>query len=172
MSPFVRIAALVASVTLMVTACGSDKSSSDSSATDWANGVCSAVTTYRQSVTNAVSSLKGNVSRDGVETATKQIQTATDTFEADVKSLGKPKTNAGDQAKTTLDTLSSQLNSDLETVKSADGQGVLQGLSTATAALATAQTQVTTAFDQLKSLDAKGELGDAFNSASACSSLH
>jgi hypothetical protein len=166
-----KVAVLLAVIGLMATACGSDKSSSDSSATDWANGVCSAVTTYKQSVTDAVSSLKGDVSKDGVEAATKQIQAATDNFESDVKSLGKPETDAADQAKTTLDTLSSQLNSDLETVKSADGQGLLQGISIATAALATAQTQLQTAFDQLKGLDAKGELSDAFNSASSCSSL-
>jgi hypothetical protein len=167
----VRLAVLLATVALAAAACGSDKSSSDSSATDWADGVCSAFTTYTQSVTDAANSLKGNVSKDGIKAATDQIQTATDSFQSDVKGLGKPKTDAGDQAKTTLDTLSNQLNSDLDTVKSAEGQGFLQGLSTATAALAMAQTQLKTAFDQLKGLDARGELSDAFNSASSCSSL-
>jgi hypothetical protein len=169
-----RLATLLTVVALAATACGSDKSSSsssDTSAADWANGVCTAVTTYTQSVTDAATSLKGNVSKDGIDEATKQIQSATETFEDDVKGLGKPETNAGDQAKTTLDTLSDQLSTDLDKAKSATDQGFVQGLSTVTAALATAQTQLKTAFDQLQSLDAKGELSDAFNSATSCASL-
>jgi hypothetical protein len=117
-----RLATLLTVLALAATACGSDKSSSsssDTSAADWANGVCTAVTTYTQSVTDAATSLKGNVSKDGIDEATKQIQSATETFEDDVKGLGKPET----------------------------------------------------AFDQLKSLDAKGELSDAFNSATSCASL-
>ena len=79
--------------------------------------------------------------------------------------------NAGDQAKTTLDTLSGQLQTGLDTVKNADDEGLVQSLSTVTTALATAQTQIKTAFDQLKGLDAQGELSDAFKQASACDSL-
>ena len=67
------------------------------SVSDWANGVCTAVTTYTQSLTDAASSLKSNVSKDGVQAATDQIKTATDTFTSDVKGLGKPKTDAGDR---------------------------------------------------------------------------
>jgi hypothetical protein len=167
----VKLAVLLVVVALAAVACGSDKSSSSSSATDWANGVCSAVTTYTKSLTDAAQTFKGDVSKSGFQTATKQIQKATDTFTSTVKDLGKPGTNAGDQAKTTVDTLSSQLNSDLDTFKSAGGNGLLQGLSSATGALATAQSQLTTAFNELKSLDAKGELSDAFKQASSCASL-
>ena len=99
------------------------------------------------------------------------MQKATDTFVDKVKSLGKPDTNAGEQAKTTLDTLSGQLQTGLDTVKDAGDQGLVQSLSTVTTALATAQTQIKTAFDQLKGLDAQGELSDAFKQASACDSL-
>ena len=47
----------------------------------------------------------------------------------------------------------------------------MQSLSTVTTALATAQTQIKTAFNELQGLDAKGELSDAFKQASACDSL-
>ena len=57
------------------------------------------------------------------------------------------------------------------TIKSASDSGLLSGISTASATLATAQKQITTAFDQLKGLDPKGELGDAFSQASSCSSF-
>jgi CHASE3 domain sensor protein len=167
----VKIAVLVGLVALVAVACGSDKSSQSSSTTDWANGVCSAVTTYRQSLTDATDSLKGNVSQAGFQDLAKQVQKATDSFVKKIKSLGKPDTDAGKQAKATLDTLGIQLNSNLDTVKAVDGTSLVQGLSTVTSALATTQTQMKSAFDQLQDLDAQGELSDAFKQASACDSL-
>ena len=163
--------ALVGLVALLGAACGSDKSSHSDSTTDWANGFCSAVTDYRQSLTHAVNSLRDNVSQPGFQDAAKEVQKATDSFVKATRSLGAPNTDAGKQAKTTLDTLSSELNSDLGTVKAAGGAGLVQGLSTVTSALALVQTQVKSAFNQLKALDARGELSDAFNQASACASL-
>jgi hypothetical protein len=47
----------------------------------------------------------------------------------------------------------------------------VQSLSTVTTAVATAQTQIKTAFNELKGLDAQGELSDAFKQASSCDSL-
>jgi hypothetical protein len=162
---------MVGVLALLAAGCGSDKSSESSSTTDWANGVCSAVTTYRQSVTDAADSLKNNVSQAGFKDATTQVQKATDTFVEKIKDLGKPDTNAGEQARTTVDTLSSQLQTGLDTVKNAGDQGLVQSLSTVTTALATAQTQIKTAFNELQGLDAQGELSDAFKQASACDSL-
>jgi hypothetical protein len=167
------VIALVGVIVLafLAAGCGSDKSSESNSTTDWANSLCSAVTTYRQSVTDAADSLKSNVSQAGFKDATNQVQKATDTFVDTVKSLGKPDTKAGEQAKTTVETLSGQLQTGLDTVKNAGDQGLVQSLSTVTTALATAQAQIKTAFDQLKGLDAQGELSDAFKHASACDSL-
>jgi hypothetical protein len=165
------LAALVGLVALLGAACGSDKSSQSNSTTDWANGLCSAVSDYRQSLTDAVDSLKDNVSQSGFQNAAKQVQKATDSFVKATQSLGAPNTDAGKQAKTTLDTLSSQLKSDLGAIKAAGGAGLVQGLSTVTSVLAMAQTQVKSAFNQLKGLDARGELSDAFTQASACASL-
>ena len=165
------VVALVGVIAFLAAGCGSDKSSQSDSATDWANGVCSAVTTYRQSVTDAADSLKSNVSQAGFKDATNEVQKATDTLVDTIKGLGKPETDAGEQAKTTVDTLSGQLQSDLDTVKNAGDQGLVQSLSTVTTALATAQTQITTAFNELKGLDAQGELSDAFKQASSCDSL-
>lgn len=166
-----KLAALLGIMALLAVACGSDDSSKKSSTTDWANGVCSAITSYRQSLTDAADSFRTNASKNGLQDATEQVQKATDGFVESMKSLGKPDTDAGKEAKETLSTLSQQLNSGLDTVKSAEGTGVVQGLATVTGAFATAQTQVKSAFDRLEGLDAQGELSDAFDQASACASL-
>ena len=133
-------AGIVLSTALLAAGCGSNKNAETTTTTstaDWADGVCSAVTT----------------------------------FVSTTKDLGKPDTSDGAQAKATLDTLSSQLEADVSSVQSSTESGVLAGISKASGALATAQTQIKTAFDQLKALDAKGELGDAFSQASSCTSL-
>ena len=167
-------AGVILAFALLAAGCGSSKSAqttTTSSTVDWANGVCSAVTTYKNSLTSTATTLVGNPSKSGLQDAVDQAKSATDTFISTTKNLGKPDTNAGQQAKSTLDTLSSQLDANVTTIQSATGSGLLAGISKATGALATAQTQITTAFDQLKGLDAKGELGDAFSQASSCSSL-
>jgi hypothetical protein len=167
-------ATAVAAVALLAAGCGSNKSAdttTTSSTVDWANGVCSAVATYQGSLTDAAKSVTGNISKSGLQDAADQVKSATDTFVSETKSLGKPDTEAGKQAKTTLDTLSSQLDTDVSAVQSATGSGVLAAVSSISATLATAQKQITTAFDQLKGLDASSELSDAFSQASACSSL-
>jgi hypothetical protein len=171
-----RLLGAAAAVALAVFAagCGSNKSAgttTTSSTVDWANGVCSAVSTYQASLTAAAKSLTGNLSKTGLQDAADQAKKATDTFVSTTKGLGKPDTDSGKQAKATLDTLSSQLNADATAVKSASESSLLTGISTASATLVTAKKQITTAFDQLKGLDPKGELGDAFSQAASCSSL-
>ncbi len=129
------------------------------------------MSTYQASLTAAAKSLTGNLSKSGLQDAADQAKTATDTFVSTTKGLGKPDTDSGKQAKATLDTLSSQLDADVSAVKSASESSLLTGISTASATLVTAKDQITTAFDQLKGLDPKGELGDAFSQASSCSAL-
>ena len=171
---FVRCAALGVAVALLATGCGSSKkntTTTTSSTVDWANSVCGAADTYGSSLTDAAKSLTGNPSKSGLQDAADQVKSATDTFVSTIKGVGKPNTQSGEQAKATLDTLATQLDADSSTIQGATGEGLLSGVAAATGALATAQTQIKTAFNQLKALDAKGELGQAFSQASSCSSL-
>ena len=168
------VAGIVLATALLAAGCGSNKNAETTTTTstaDWANGVCSAVTTYKNSLTDTVNGLTGNISKSGLQNAVDEAKSATDTFVSTTKDLGKPDTSAGAQAKATMDTLSSQLEADVSAVQSSTESSVLAGISKASGALATAQTQIKTAFDQLKALDAKGELGDAFSQASSCTSL-
>ena len=53
----------------------------------------------------------------------------------------------------------------------ASGSSTLSTISSVTATLASAQTQVTNAVDDLRSIGAKGDLEDAFSEAPNCSSV-
>ena len=174
-----RLVGLVVFVLLMVlgAGCGGSKSSNTSSTTDWANGLCSAITTWTGSLKAAGDSLKGgNLSKDSLQSAANDVTSATDTFVNSVKDLGKPDTQAGQQAKASVDKLADELKSDKSQVEDAlkgvSGlSGVISAVPAVSAALATMSTQVKSTFSELEQLDAKGELQTAFKDAESCSSL-
>ncbi len=98
------------------------------------------------------------------------------TLTSDLKGLGKPDTQGGQQAKESLDQLSTSLQQNVATIETAvtgvsGARGVLGAVSTATGTFATMRTQVKTTVTDLRGLDAKGELKSAFASSSACNSL-
>jgi len=165
----VAAAALLAIVAMLAAGCGKD--SSEDATTKWANDVCSAITTYRDSLKEAASSFSDNVTQAGFEDAKNEVKSATDTFVEDTKNLGKPDTDSGEQAKESVDTLVSQLRADLATVEQASETGLVQTLTAVSTAATTAQAQVKSTLNELESLDAQGELSDAFKQASACDSL-
>jgi hypothetical protein len=164
----------LAATALLAAGCGSKSSTTTettSSTVTWANGVCGAASTYEASLKSTAKSVPSDLSKSGLQNAANQVKTATDTFVSTTKALGKPDTTAGQQAKQTLGTLGTELNNDVNTIEDAASGGVIAGIPAITSALATAQTQISTAFTQLKGLDAKGELSDAFSQASSCSSF-
>ena len=144
---------------------------------DWADGVCTAITTWTDSVKSAADPIKsGDISEDSLQNAADDVKSATDTLESELKGLGKPDTEAGQQAKDSLDQLSSDLSTDTDTIKSAvdDASGVsgiAAAVTTVSTTLTTMQTQVTSAYTSLTQLDAKGELNTAFQQASSCQQL-
>jgi hypothetical protein len=185
--------AVVAGLAVLAAGCGSSSSSSTSSttttttstattttgasATDaWANGVCSAFATWKASITSALTSVQSNPSKDGLTSAANDAQSATETLASDLKGLGKPNTTAGQQAKTSLDQLSKTLTNDVNTIKTAlsgasGASGLAGAVSVATTTLTAMGKEITSTVDDLKSLDAKGELEKAFTQSGTCSSL-
>jgi hypothetical protein len=176
MRRLVPIAVLLV-IAVLAAGCGSKKSAAPATTTDWANGVCTAVSTWETSVKAAADPLKsGNISKDSLQSAADDVKSATETLRSDLKDLGKPNTQAGQQAKDAVDTLSSDLNADVDTIKSAvDGasgiSGIAGAVTTATTTFATMKTQVSSTITSLQQLDAKGELKTAFRQAASCQQL-
>jgi archaellum component FlaC len=178
-------ACLVAVVALatLASGCGGKSSSSQStsaastSAADWANGLCSAVSTWSTSVQTTTTSLKGNVTEGSLKSASADVTKATDEFVNDLKGLGTPDTESGKKAKETLDTLSGQLKTNAQTIDKAVNEvsgtsSALKAVSTVSSTLVTVGDQVTTAFTSIQQVDTKGELDQAFKDADACKTLN
>jgi hypothetical protein len=171
--------AVLLAVVAFAAGCGGSSSSSDgtSATDDWANGVCSAITTWTNSLKSATSSLKGgNVSKDGLQGVADDLKSANETFVDDLKGLGKPDTEAGQQAKESVDKLAGELQSDSskieDAVKDVSGaSGVLTAVSVVSTTVVSMGSQLQTTFTELQQLDAKGELETAFEQADACKTL-
>jgi hypothetical protein len=157
---------------LVVSGCGSSSNSTTPQAVTWADGVCSAITSYKSALGDAASTLqRGQISKSALEDAVTSVKSATRDFTATIRDIGNPGTDAGQQATATIGELSASLQKGAQTIRESTSGSTLSTVSVASTALLTAQSQVNAAWDKLKALDPKGELHDAFSKAESCSSL-
>src|SRR4051812_20840094 len=170
-------AAVLASILLLsVAAAGCGGGSSKPTAEDWAGNLCSAVTSWTDELKSTATTLTSDPTLEGLKSAKNDVSSATDTFVDDLKGLGKPNTEAGEQAKETTDKLADQLGQDKQELsdavdKASGVQGVVDAAKAVQAALTKMATQFQAAFSSLQALDTKGELEDAFQSADSCKKL-
>ena len=168
---------LLVVLSLLAAGCGGGGSSSnESSAQDWASGVCTALTDWTNSVKAAGNSLKGNISQDSLKTAAGDIEDASKSLVSDLKGLGKPNTKSGQDAKDAVDKLGDEVNGDVNEMKDAvDNISGAQGVVTAAQSLSTTiskmATQIGSTAQTLDQADPSGELKQAFKNAPACKSL-
>jgi len=180
MSKRLACVALVAVTALLAAGCGgsSDSASSDTTPTEeWADGLCSSITTWTSSLTSIVDTLKGgNLSKDSLTSAVDEAKSATETFTTSLSDLGKPDTEAGQQAKDSVDQLVTDIQADMteiqDTVDGASGvAGVVAAVPTIGSTLSKAGQQVSSTLAGFQDLDAKGELESAFKNSSSCQAL-
>lgn len=183
------LAVLILSAAIVAAGCGGDSSSSSSSSSggtgtessttaagDWANSVCQAFNDWNSSITGAAQSVRDNPTEDGIKTAGDDIRSATDTLADDLKGLGRPDTESGQEAKAAIDELATSLETSMQKITDAiDNASGASGLVTAGSTIATTLTemgsQVSTTGQQLENIDAGGELQSAFEQADSCAGL-
>jgi hypothetical protein len=161
-------------LTLVLAAgCGGDDESS--ATTDWADGVCSALSAWNDTVVATVESVQPGSGGD-VEAAVDDLAEATRTLGDDLRALGPPETESGDDAEQALDELAtaaeaavSKVQTDVEGASGASG--LAQAVASVGAALSTLGEQLSATFNELEQLDPGGELEDAFAEADACEEL-
>jgi hypothetical protein len=167
-----QLSALV--IVVLLAGCGGDSGSSASE--DYANSVCGDLSTWVTDVNGAVISLTDAglaTDKEDVQSAVDQAKDATDDLLSSLEELGPPETDAGQEAKSELDSLGATLRQQIETVDQAldADTGAAALTATVTAALSTAATAVESTYNELKGLDPGGELEDAFKNADDCRSL-
>ena len=164
---------LLVVLALSVAACGGD---GESASEEYANGVCSSLSTWVTDVQETVQSLTDAglaITREDVQTAFDETRDATDALANDLEELGPPETEDGQEARQQLDGLSTQLRQQLDVIQEAidSGGGLTAIAASVSTAVAAAANAVNTTYQNLQGLDPAGELGDAFDSSDDCESL-
>jgi ABC-type transporter Mla subunit MlaD len=155
---------------------GGGSSSSTKDPQDWADGVCSAINTWTDSLRSASQSVTGgNLSENSLKQAASDLEDSTAQLKDDLDNLGKPDLESGDKAKQSIDTLSTNISGNVDKINGAikdvqNGGSIVNALTTVTSTIQTMGTEVQTTFDDLKNLDPAGELKSAFENASSCKS--
>ena len=108
----------------------SSSSSDVSPTTEWAGGLCTAISDWTSSISSIGDTIKGgDLSKDSLTSAVDDAKSATETFTSDLDGLGKPDTEAGQQAKDSIDQLSSELKDEVATIQDElDGASGITGL--------------------------------------------
>lgn len=169
------VAAAVVAAALAVQGCGS--SDEPASATEWADGVCSAITDWRDSVEPAVEKVtSGDLSKGSLEDAGDEIQKANDALAEDLKDLERPETASGQKAEDSIQKLSDDIEGGRDEIQSAiddasDLGSTLEAAAVVSSTLSQLLGNVGTTIDDISQLDPGGELEKAFSDADACSSL-
>ena len=174
------VPAVVAAAALAAAGCGGSSSSSGSDTTptnEWADSLCSSITTWTSSLSSIVGDLQsGGITKDSLQTAVGDAKTATDEFTTSLGNLGKPDTEAGQQAQDSVNKLSSEIQTDMTTIEEAVNgasgvSGVLNAVTVTKDTLTKAGTQVSDTLTGFQDLDAKGELEAAFKQSDSCKKL-
>jgi hypothetical protein len=171
------LAVLVASLALVAAGCGGGDE--EESATDqWAEGFCTSITTWTDSIKEATDELRSlsSLSSDSFEQAAEDIRTATTQFGDDLRALGAPETESGQDAKQAIDDFATTLDedsADIETsIKDVSGitdiPGAVQDI---TASLSSMNEAFSTMLSAIRTDDAQDELQSAFENAEACDDL-
>jgi hypothetical protein len=163
----------VVATALVLAACGGDDSSAGE---DYANSVCGELSEWVTSVQDATQSIEDaglSINTATLQAAVSDVSDATGELVDDLGAIGAPETDDGDEAKSALDSLGTELQQQVDTVEQAlnEGGGLAAQLSAITTAIAAAAADVETTFNQLRELDPAGELREGFENADDCQSL-
>ena len=157
--------------------CGGDDGGSDASATEWADDVCSAISTWTESVAATAQSLRAaDPGEDELRDAVDDFESSTSDFVDELRGLGAPETEAGEQAQESLDQLADDVDEHVSEMKRAVDDvsgvsGILEAVTVIGAGLSALGSQVSAAIASLEDLDAGGELEQAFRDADSCDEL-
>jgi uncharacterized phage infection (PIP) family protein YhgE len=159
--------------------CGGDDEE-ENPTTAWAGGFCTAITSWQDELESIASQFSdsSNLSQEGIESAADDAKSATDQLVADLRELGRPETDSGDEVQSAVDGLSSTVET--EAAKIEDTAEGVTGIADLPSAITTISTSVSTMLTALSDtlttirgsdVDVEGDLESAFEAAPECDEL-
>ena len=89
--------------------------------TEWAEGFCTAITTWTGAITDATDELRSldSLSTEGFEQAATDIRTATSDFGDDLRALGAPETESGEETQQAIEEFATAIEDDSAEIETA-----------------------------------------------------
>ena len=171
-----RLAAVVATIALAVAAAGCGSSNDTQSQTeDWADGMCSALTDWQNSVAAAGEKVsKGDLSKSTLQDAADGVADANKQLRDDLDSLGKPPTETVHKAKADLEQLTDDLKTNVDKIRealSSSGNDVTAAITAVSGAVQAMSQDLQNTATQLKALESDDTWSKAFKSSDSCQKL-
>jgi len=151
--------------------------------TAWADSVCTSLSDWRSSVTALADVSGGALTKESLQQKLDTAQTATEQLVTELKDLGPPDLEAGDQLERQLDSAADSLEASYDALKAGAQEALdadspaafLQALAKLAPDFQNLLNQVTTTVGDLQSAsiaeDAAAELEQAFQDAESCQQL-
>jgi hypothetical protein len=171
------LAATLGALVLAVAGCGGSDSEEDPTAA-WAAGFCSAITNWTDEVQTLTSRFSdtSNLSEDGLQSAADDARSATSELVDDLRALGAPDTESGEEVRSALDSLSTTLESESdaleETVQGVSGiTEIPSALTAALASLSAMGSAVSSTLQTIADADTTKELQNALEDSPECADI-
>jgi len=171
------LASGTAVLALVAAGCGGDESSS-SPTEKWANSFCTAITTWKDSLTSVTEqfSSPSSLTSETLTDAANDAKSSTDTFVDELRALGPPETESGEAVKSSIDELSNTVESEVAKIEStAESVSGLADLPSAITSITTSISAMSSALSSTvqtaESADVDGELRTALEDTPACADI-
>jgi len=173
----IALSATVGALALVVAGCGGSDSDEDPTAA-WASGFCSAITSWTDELRTVTSQFSdtSNLSEDGLQSAADDARSATSDLVDELRALGAPDTESGEDVRSALDSLSTTLESESdaleETVQGVSGiTEIPSALTAALASLSAMGSAVSSTLQTIEDADAENELQNALEDSPECADI-
>jgi len=170
--------AVLALVGVVAAGCGGDDGSEEDATAAWASDFCSAITGWTDELEGVTSQFSdtSNLSEEGIRSAADDVRSSTEDLVDELRGLGAPPTESGDEVRTALDSLSNTLDmQSAEIQEAAEGVSGLTDLPNAltsiTTSLSTMATSFSDALTTVQNADADGELRAALEDSPECAGI-
>ena len=171
----IALGALAMSAMVLLAACNDD---GETASEKWAGDVCGAVATWEESISAIATDFSDGISREVVSEKVAEAGDATKELVDQLKDAGAPETEAGDEAKSAIESLADDVESTVDTIKGeveALPDSGVEGLVAGVAEIRTELTELVAkgrlTLDQIRQLDPADELMEAIESNETCQGL-
>ena len=172
------LAGVVLALVGVAAGCGGDDDGEADSTDAWASSFCGAITDWSDELEGVTSQFSdtSNLSQEGLSSAAEDVRGSTESLVEELRDLGAPPTESGEEIRTALESLSDTLDTESSEIEeTADGVSGLTDLPNAlteiTASLSAMATAFSTALSTVQDADVGGEVQAALEDSPECAGI-